>query len=114
MLNRQVKKTTEATWASSTAATSLSASSADSATGFSSSRCLPACAARTASGACTCGGTANATASTLSRNAPKSAWAVAPCSAASAAAAAWSRPQTATSSAPGVLARAGACVVFAQ
>ncbi len=42
------------------------------------------------------------------------AWAVAPCSAASAAAAAWSRPQTAASSAPGVLARAGACVIFAQ
>ena len=49
-----------------------------------------------------------------SRNAPKSAGAIAPYSAASAAAAAGSRPQTAASSAPGVLARAGACVIFAQ
>src|SRR5579875_1658207 len=71
-LNRSVKKTTEATPAASTAATSLSASSRDSATGFSSSRCLPASAARIASGACTCGGTANETASTASRNEPKS------------------------------------------
>ena len=71
-LNRQVKKTTEATPAFSTAVTTASASATDSATGFSSSRCLPASAARIASGACTSGGTANETASTLPRNASKS------------------------------------------
>ena len=55
-----------------TAAASSSASGPLSAIGFSSSRCLPARAARVASGACTSGGTAKSTASTLARNASKS------------------------------------------
>jgi hypothetical protein len=113
-LNRQVKKTTEATPAFWTAAATASASSAQSAIGFSSSRCLPASAARIASGACTSGGTANATASTLSRNSPKSWWRTAPYLAASAEVAFAFRPQTAVSVAPGVVASAGACVKLAQ
>src|SRR5215472_15531895 len=114
VLKRKVKNTTEATPDASTAATSLSASSMASAIGFSSSRCLPASAARIASGACTCGGTANATASTASRNAPTSGKAVAPYSAASAPAATAFRPHTAESVLPGMEASAGACVILAQ
>ena len=70
--NRAVKNTTDATWAWLTAAASLSASSSVSAIGFSSSRCLPARAAWVASGACTSGGSAKSTASTLARKLSKS------------------------------------------
>src|SRR4029077_1976374 len=60
VLNWWVKNTTEATPAAATAATSLSASDTDSATGFSSSRRLPALAARVASRARKSGATATA------------------------------------------------------
>ncbi len=66
----------------------------DRASGFSSSRWRPASAARTASSACTSGGTATDTASTLSRSASSSASAATPCRAARAAALAGSRPRS--------------------
>ena len=53
-----MKNTTDATPACSTASTRPSAAASVSATGFSSSRCLPAWAACVAMGACTSGGTA--------------------------------------------------------
>ena len=62
--NRLVKKTTEQTPVWSAASASRCAAAADVATGFSSSRCLPARAAWMASSAWTSGATANATAST--------------------------------------------------
>jgi hypothetical protein len=68
-----VKNTTDATSAASTAFTSTPPAAAEVAIGFSSSRCLPAAAARAAMAACTSGGTANATPSTPARNSPKSA-----------------------------------------
>ena len=68
-----VKKTTDATWAASTASTSAPPAATEVAIGFSSSRCLPAAAARAARAACTSGGTANATPSTAARNSSKSA-----------------------------------------
>ena len=49
--NLRVKKTTDATWPSSTAATNSSASASAMAMGFSSIRCLPARAAAAAIGA---------------------------------------------------------------
>jgi len=49
--NLRMKKTTDATWPSATAATSSSASASAMAMGFSSIRCLPARAAAAAMGA---------------------------------------------------------------
>ena len=62
----------------STASTRSSASASEIASGFSSSRCFPARAAAAAMGACTSGGTANATPSTAARNAAMSSYGVAP------------------------------------
>ena len=112
--NGWVKKTTDATPASATAAASWSASAAEMATGFSRSRCLPARAACTAIGHCTSGGTEKATASTSARNASRSRWALTAYSAASSPAASRLRPQTAANSMPSVAASAGACVTRAQ
>ena len=65
-------------------------------------------------GACTSGGTANATPSTAASIVSMSSCGVARYSAASAAAARGSRPQTAASSMPSVDASAGACAMWAQ
>ena len=67
-----------------------------------------------AMGACTSGGTANASPSTAATNAPRSAYGVAPWLAARSAAASGLRPHTATSSMPSVEASAAACVSRAQ
>ena len=61
---------------------------------------MPAAAARSARAGCTSGGTANETASTSARKASKSSWTTLPYVAATAAAASWSRPQTAARVAP--------------
>ena len=66
--NRLVKNTTDAMPSSAASSASARASSSESATGLSSSRCLPTAAASSAIDACTFGGTANATASTDSSN----------------------------------------------
>src|SRR4051812_14847797 len=98
---RLVKNTTEATPAAATASTTRSAAATDRATGFSISRCLPAAAARSASGACTSGGSAKLTASTSASSASTSSVPGTSNWAPTALALARSRPHTPTSSASG-------------
>ena len=107
-MNRRVKNTTEARPRLGDGRGDLVRDgSVSKATGLSSSRCLPARAARSASGACTSGGSAIATASRRRSGRRRRAYGSAPCSPASAAALAGSRPQTPTNSTSGCAASAG-------
>src|SRR4051812_32065951 len=111
---RLVKNTTEATPEAVTASTTRSAAATDRATGFSRSRCLPAAAARSASGACTSGGSAKLTASTSASSASRSSVPGTSNCAPTPLALARSRPHTPTSSASGCPAREVACTSLAQ